>query len=91
MSLQGVVVSPGTLSFVENESQFDRQCIRIDNNGHLPIAFRIRVSVQHVFVVPTNEGFIQPMSSTNVEVMMRPLSQHPEIDISKAKVISNIK
>lgn len=80
-------ITPSTIFFAETDKGVDRKSIRICNNRtDLPIAYKIRVSVQQVFVVPSGEGFIMPGQTVDVAVMMKQLNQFPGVDISRAKV-----
>lgn len=81
-------VTPSTILFTESEKDIDNKVITISNNrSDVSIAYKIRVSVQQVFVVPSSEGYIQPNRSSDIVVMMKQLNQYPDVDISRAKVI----
>jgi len=82
--LDEVQVSPETLQFTESRDTTQR-FIKISNFASCKIAYRIRVSVQHIFVVPNNEGFVNGNEEIDITVIMKPLSLFPDADLSRIK------
>lgn len=82
--LNQVEVSPETLQFTESRDTTQR-FIKISNFSNVKIAYRIRVSVQHIFVVPHNEGFVNGNEEVDIVVTMKPLSLFPDADLSRIK------
>ena len=81
-------VTPSTLVFAESEKDIDHKVIQITNHrSDISIAYKIRVSVQQVFLIPSSEGYIFPNQRCDIAVMLKQLSQFPDVDISRAKVI----
>ena len=83
-SVDKVLVSPETLQFIESPDPVDNS-IKLSNFSDSNIVYRVRVSVQHVFVVPNNEGILNPDCSVNIQITMKPLSLFPDADLSRVK------
>ncbi len=82
---ESVIVEPLSLEMHESAEPV-HDSFKIINQSDSKICFRVRVSVQHIFVVPNSENFLEPNSETDIQVTMKPLSHFPNIDTSRVKV-----
>jgi hypothetical protein len=83
---EGVVVGPSTLKFRDDDVAASRSKFHISNATERVVAYKTRVSVQHVFTVRPTEGFLRPGEVRSVDIVMRPGRQRSsDVDLSKSR------
>ena len=63
------------LDFIPIEGKKSVRSITINNLMDCFVAFKIKVSVHHIFVIKNSEGFLPPYATIEIKVVMRPLNE----------------